>query len=185
VSENQQFLSAIAKTVFHLNGQLLGLGEGFARPVGLTAAWWLVLGAVFEEPKPVAQVAREIGVTRQSVQRIADVLVDRGLASYQPNPRHRRAKLLGPTQEGIEAVRRISPAHAEFADRLAAELGSDQIRAVVATLSELSVTLDRLARGSDADIDWVVSDRDPEHARRDAPDPQPGGTILSDPFGSG
>lgn len=185
MSESQEILSAIAKTVFRLNGQLLGLGEVFARPVGLTAAWWLVLGAVFDEPKPVAQVAREIGVTRQSVQRIADVLVDRGLARYQPNPAHRRAKLLGPTQEGIQAVRRISPAHADFADRLAAHLGSDQIRAVLATLRELSVTLDQLGAASGADTGRVVSDRDPEHARRDVPDVQQGHTIRSNPFGSG
>lgn len=151
MKENQQLLSALAKTVFHLNGQLLGLGEGFARPVGLTAAWWLVLGAVFDEPKPVAQIAREIGVTRQSVQRIADVLVDRGLARYKPNPTHRRAKLLGPTLEGIEAVHRISPAHAEFADRLAAEVGSDQLKTVIEELQALSATLGEPALSSGDD----------------------------------
>lgn len=147
MKKNQELLSALAKTVFYLNGQLLGLGEGFARPVGLTAARWLVLGAVFAEPKPVAQIAREIGVTRQSVQRIADVLVHSGLAQYQPNPAHRRAKLLRPTEEGLEAVHRVSPAHAAFADRLAEELGSDEMRTAVEGLRGLSATLDQLTRG--------------------------------------
>ena len=93
----QELLSGLALTAFRLNGQFLGVAEQLARPVGLTAAWWQVLGAVLREPLPVAEIARVMGVTRQSVQRIAALLVDRGLAEYLPNPAHRRAKLLRPT----------------------------------------------------------------------------------------
>ena len=78
--------SALPKTAFRLNGQFLAIGEELARPAGLTAAWWLVLSTVLDRPLTVAEVAREIGVTRQSVQRIADVIVDRGLAGYRPIP---------------------------------------------------------------------------------------------------
>ncbi len=41
-----------------------------------------------------------MGLTRQSVQRIADLLVERGLAAYADNPAHRRAKLVTPTSAG-------------------------------------------------------------------------------------
>jgi len=140
----QKQLSALAKTVFHLNGQFLAIGEDLARPAGLTAALWQVLGAVLGSPRSVADVAREIGVTRQSVQRIADVLVDRQLADYRPNPAHRRAKLLTPTTKGREAVRRIGPAHAAFAARLAEASGRETLEEAVKHLEQLSVTLDEL-----------------------------------------
>jgi DNA-binding MarR family transcriptional regulator len=68
-----------------------------------------VLGAVLGEPLPVAGIAREMGLTRQSVQRVADILVERGLAEYRENPAHRRAKLLVPTDEGRAALSRIGP----------------------------------------------------------------------------
>ncbi|CAM5668213.1 winged helix-turn-helix transcriptional regulator [Streptomyces californicus] len=45
-----------------------------------------------------------MGITRQSVQRIADLLVERGLAEYTENPAHRRAKLLQVTDAGRRAV---------------------------------------------------------------------------------
>ena len=37
------------------------------------------------------EIGRQMGVSRQGVQRVADLLVERGLAEYQPNPAHRRA----------------------------------------------------------------------------------------------
>ncbi len=42
----QDLLSAASITTFKLNGQFLALAEELARPAGLTAAWWQVLGAV-------------------------------------------------------------------------------------------------------------------------------------------
>lgn len=139
-------LSRTALAVFRLNGQLLSVAEGLARPSGLTAAWWQVLGAVLPEPLPVAGIARAMGITRQSVQRIADLLVDRELAQYRPNPAHRRAKLLAPTAAGRAAVARIAPGHAEFAARLSERLGGpDDFRQVMAALEGLSSALDALA----------------------------------------
>ena len=96
----QDLLSAASITTFKLNGQFLVLAEELARPAGLTAAWWQVLGAVLGEPLPVAGIAREMGVARQSVQRVADILVERGLAEYRDNPAHRRARTARPYQRG-------------------------------------------------------------------------------------
>ncbi|MEU3843199.1 MarR family transcriptional regulator [Streptomyces sp. NPDC028635] len=140
----QDLLSRSALGVFRLNGQFLAVAEEMARPAGLTAAWWQVLGAVLPEPLPVAGIARAMGITRQSVQRIADLLVERGLAEYLPNPAHRRAKLLAPTEEGREAVARIGPRHAAFADRLADAFGEAELASAVALLERLSVVLDEL-----------------------------------------
>jgi DNA-binding MarR family transcriptional regulator len=145
MTREQELLSALAKLAFRLNGQFLAIGEELARPAGLTAAWWLVLSTVLETPLTVAEVAREIGVTRQSVQRIADVLVERGLAAYRPNPAHRRAKLLSPTADGRSAIHRVGPAHASFADRLADAVGIERLERALATAKRLSDTLAELA----------------------------------------
>ncbi|MFF7488719.1 MarR family winged helix-turn-helix transcriptional regulator [Streptomyces luteogriseus] len=142
--ERQDLLSGSALGVFRLNGQFLAVAEELARPAGLTAAWWQVLGAVLREPLPVSGIARAMGITRQSVQRIADLLVERGLAQYRPNPAHRRAKLLAPTDEGRAAITRIDPGHAAFADRLAEAFGEAELAEAVRTLERLSKVLDQV-----------------------------------------
>lgn len=143
----QELMSALAKTTFRLHGQLVAIGEGLARPSGMTGASWQVLAAVLRTPLPVADVAREIGVTRQSVQRIADLLVGGGLADYQRNPRHRRAKLLTTTPAGRDAIRRIAPGHAAFAERLAGELGVATMEDTLAAVRRLSEVLETLKEG--------------------------------------
>jgi len=93
------------------------------------------------------------------VQRIADLLVDRGLAEYLPNPAHRTAKLLGPTTTGRDAVRRINPAHAAFAKRLASHLGHDEFEAICAGLATLSAALEALDSGDAGDVVDAGSER--------------------------
>ena len=147
----QELLSGSALVSFRLNGQFLVVAEELARPVGLTAAWWQVLGAVLREPLSVAGIGREMGVSRQSVQRIADLLARRGLVEYRDNPSHRRAKLVAATDEGIEAVRAIDPAHAAFAGKLSEELGRDELEEVLAGMEKLSAALERLAEPAEGD----------------------------------
>ncbi|AZQ36383.1 MarR family transcriptional regulator [Streptomyces cyaneochromogenes] len=142
--ERQDLLSRSALGVFRLNGQFLAVAEELARPAGLTAAWWQVLGAVLGEPLPVSGIARAMGITRQSVQRIADLLVAKGLAEYRPNPAHRRAKLLAPTEEGRAAVSRIDPGHTVVADKLAEAFGEAELADAVRVLERLSKVLDDL-----------------------------------------
>lgn len=144
---DQDLLSGVALTTFRLNGQFLALAETLARPVGLTAAWWQVLGAVLREPLPVAAIAREMGITRQSVQRIADLLVERGMAEYRPNPAHRRAKLVAPTQTGLDAVTALAPTHAAAAARLTEAMGRDELDAALDAMRRLTTALDSIAEG--------------------------------------
>ncbi|WP_067470308.1 MarR family winged helix-turn-helix transcriptional regulator [Nocardia amamiensis] len=149
MTDEQELFATAAITSFRLNGQFLAVAEELARPAGLTAAWWQVLGAVQRTPLPVAGIAREMGITRQSVQRIADLLVDRGLAEYRPNPAHRRAKLVAVTDAGLAAVRRINPQHAVMSKRLAAELGPEQLALTAEVLTKLSVAMDAITGRDD------------------------------------
>lgn len=145
MSDPQAILSDLALTTFRLNGQVLALAEDLARPVGLTAARWQVLGAVLARPLSVSHIAREMGMTRQSVQRIADILVEAELAEYRVNPSHRRAKLVAPTDDGLAAVHRINPAHARAAAAFVATLGPDRAAEAVHALHDASAALKQLS----------------------------------------
>lgn len=134
-------LTDLVLRTFALNGRFLEVAEGLARPVGLTAAWWQVLGATLSRPLPVAGIAREMGLARQSVQRIADLLVAQGLAEYQPNPAHRRAKLVAPTAAGRKAIAALADAQHEWADRIASTVDIAALRTTVETMERLTAAL--------------------------------------------
>ena len=87
-------LSWLVVQVMQLNGLLIAAGDALAAPAGQTSSRWQVLAAVEGAPLSVAQIARAMNLTRQSVQRVADLLVDDALCAYEDNPAHARAKLL-------------------------------------------------------------------------------------------
>jgi DNA-binding MarR family transcriptional regulator len=132
-------LTDLVLPVFELNGEFLAAAETMTRPVGLTPAWWQVLGATLDEALPVAEIARRVGLglARQSVQRVADLLVERGWAVYSDNPAHRRAKLLEPTPGGRRALRRLTAAQHEWADSVAQAVGEDELRRTLSTIRKV------------------------------------------------
>lgn len=123
--------------VFHLNGLFLDAAEGMARPAGLTAARWQVLGAVLREPRTVPGIARVMGLTRQSVQRLADALVEDGMAEYAPNPAHRRSRLVRPTAAGWEAIEKIRPLQYAWTHRATEGMDAAEILAAVETMDRV------------------------------------------------
>src|SRR5919106_6139545 len=127
-----------------LLGQVIGLtrrfttaGEALAKPVGQTLARWLVLETIQDNPATVAQIDRTLHLARQGVQRLADLLVRDGLAAYQDNPAHRRAKLLRITPAGRTTLRTIQAAQVAWADALGAKIGEAELR-------QASLLLDRV-----------------------------------------
>lgn len=133
--------SELALEVFRLNRLLLDAGDALAEPAGLTSARWQVLGVVEHGPSPVVNVARLMGLTRQNVQRIADELAVAGLVTYQPNPHHRRAKLLVLTPQGRDALDVVQERHAVWANRLAAQPALEHVEALLAHLRALRTCL--------------------------------------------
>jgi DNA-binding MarR family transcriptional regulator len=89
-------------TTFRANGLLLSAGDVLAGDEGLTSARWQVLGAVAlaERPLTVPQIARRMGLTRQSVHATVKRLVDDGLVELAPNTDHRRSQLVQLTERG-------------------------------------------------------------------------------------
>jgi DNA-binding MarR family transcriptional regulator len=98
---------------------------------------WRVLAAIDEAPLSVAQIARAWWLTRQSVQRVADVLVEDGLATYEDNPNHRRAKLVRITPRGLSALREIRLRQRAWAESLGEEIGERELRETNETLARV------------------------------------------------
>ena len=128
-------LSELVVHVFRLNGLLISIGDSLAQPAGQTSARWRVLATVEDGPSTIAQIARDWDLARQSVQRVADVLVDERYCLYEENPGHRRAQLLRITPLGRRALRTIQAAQRAWADALGAEIGEADLRKANAVLA--------------------------------------------------
>ena len=120
--------SEFALAVIRLHGHLTAAGDALARPAGQSSARWQVLAGAESGRHSVADVARLLGLARQSVQRVADLLESDGLISYADNPRHRRARLLVLTVAGRSVLASIQVAQADWANTFGAELGVRRLR---------------------------------------------------------
>ncbi|CAA9413315.1 MAG: Transcriptional regulator, MarR family [uncultured Rubrobacteraceae bacterium] len=129
--------------VFRLNGRLIDAGDGIAAPVGQTSARWQVLGVVSGGPASVAQVARAMGLARQSVQRTADLLAADGLVRYADNPHHRRAKLVMMTPKGQQTLDYIGRRQVRWANRIGGGHDLEQLRTAAAVLRQLRESLEQ------------------------------------------
>lgn len=134
-------LSWLVVQVMQLNGLLTAAGDALAAPAGQTSARWQVLAAVEDAPLSVAQIARAMNLTRQSVQRVADLLVEDGLAAYEDNPAHARAKLLRLTPKGGKALQTIQAGQKVWANALAVQMDEAQLRTASAVLAQLQQAL--------------------------------------------
>ncbi|KAB1654529.1 MarR family transcriptional regulator [Pseudoclavibacter chungangensis] len=147
-------LTALVLPAFELGGEFLAAAERITAGHELTPALWQVLGAVLDEPLPVAEIARRVGLglARQSVQRSANLLVERGWARWSDNPRHRRAKLLAPTDAGLAALHDFRARQHTWADAVGAEVGLDDLRELDRLLRLVAAASRRVRGEDDADV---------------------------------
>ncbi len=129
---------------FRLNGQLLAAGDALVSDVGLTSARWQVLGAIALSPAPlsVAHVARNMGLTRQAVQRLANEMERGGFVRYQSNPHHQRSRLVFLTPRGRAAYDAAMERQRPWARGLADGLTAKQIETATAVLRAIRSRLD-------------------------------------------
>jgi DNA-binding MarR family transcriptional regulator len=126
-------------TMFRANNLTVGWGDRLVAPLGLTSARWQVLGAIVaaERPQPVAWLARDLGASRQNIQRIVNDLAKEGMIAFAANPHHRRAQLVVLTERGKQtfdaAIRLYNPRVNEISDGLSI----DDVQIAYRVMSEL------------------------------------------------
>jgi DNA-binding MarR family transcriptional regulator len=129
----EAFTQLVLET-FRFNGRLLAAGDRLTKELGLTSALWQVLGAINETPLPVVQIARNMGLTRQSVRRTANVLKDKGFVEFQENPNHQRAKLVVLSKKGRNVLDQVTKLQIDWANSVSKGLGDNKLKTVIQTM---------------------------------------------------
>ncbi len=112
-----------------------------ARACGQSRAAWQVLEAAQGGGESVAQLARKLGQSRQGVQRVADGLVDKALATYESNPNHRRSPLLRLNERGRSVVRTLQREAASRAPDVEQDLEPEDLETALYVLRALREAL--------------------------------------------
>ncbi len=114
-----------------------------------------VLGALgyAQSPLPVAHIARNMGLTRQSVQRVTDLLVERGFVRLEPNPHHLRAKLVVLTTAGRAALKQAETAVLSLDEYILRRVGAQRLAAAMDVLRDLNSALDEALQTNGDDLD--------------------------------
>ncbi|WP_212611448.1 MarR family winged helix-turn-helix transcriptional regulator [Sphingomonas gellani] len=129
--------------IFRANGALLAAGDRLVGELDLTSARWQLLGGISEQDGPltVSQLARNMGVTRQAVQRIANELEKDGVVGFSANPHHRRAQLIELTERGRDLFARAMDIQRPWAEALGRAVSSTQCAAAREALDTLLAAL--------------------------------------------
>lgn len=136
-----QVLTSLVVPVIQLKAHFSRAGEAIARTGRQTLARWLVMETVASASRTVPQIARALGLSRQSVQRLADLLARDGLAEYEENPEHQRSKLLRLTPRGQRALAKIQEAQRAWANRVAERIGEQDLRHAATVVDRLTQAL--------------------------------------------
>jgi DNA-binding MarR family transcriptional regulator len=133
----------IIAEIYQLAGELRRNAELIARNLGQTQARWQVLSAASEDPKTVPQIARRLGLARQNIQRVADDLVEDGLASFGANPDHKVSPYLLLTKRGHDVIANLQRNVRIYCRELAGVLTTADLIKVRRGLRKICEALDR------------------------------------------
>ncbi len=98
-------LHALFVEVFGLHNALSHVMDHVHSLSDLTAAQHHILSIIHDHaPVTVPDIAFRLHTSRQHVQQVCNTLQDKGLVTFEANPRHKRSKLVAMTPAGREAL---------------------------------------------------------------------------------
>lgn len=126
--------------VFKLSGSLVIEGDRITSDYGLTSARWKILGAIARSDTPVTvpQIARSMGQTRQSVQRLVEAMHTDGLLDLLNNPNHKRAKLVALSSDGKEVYLALERDQIPWANSNALSFYKRDLETTLSTLKKMT-----------------------------------------------
>jgi DNA-binding MarR family transcriptional regulator len=139
-TEADRFALLVAD-VYEAAGVLRRLGERTAATEGQTQARWQVLSVISEGDWTVPMAAERLGTSRQAVQRIANELVDEGLAAFDHNPGHRRSPFLHLTTDGRITLERISDRARKRHEAVVDDLEGIDVASIRTAMQRLAATV--------------------------------------------
>jgi DNA-binding MarR family transcriptional regulator len=140
-------------SIFRANGLLLATGDMLSAEHGLTAARWQVLGAIAlaERPLTVPQIARRVGLTRQTVHTTVSRLVGDELVELRQNAEHRRSQLVELTAHGRETYAAVDRKQRTWVNELSAGLSLHDLATAEEVVQALCFRLQRAMEEGDND----------------------------------
>jgi len=127
------------------NFALTSARDHLADEIGITGARWQLLIAVVkaQHPETVSNFSRILGLSRQSIQRLADELEASGLIQYVENPHHKRAPIVALTEEGRKAYLKMKKKHGPWINNLAELHSLKDISSTIAVIRSLKESLEQ------------------------------------------
>jgi DNA-binding MarR family transcriptional regulator len=138
--------------LFRTYSRLNSAGDDIARGFGLSAARWRVLGSACESPKTVSAIARERGLTRQSVQQIVNSLLEERLAKLIENKDHKSAKLVAPTPVGKRAILDLNRQATGWMNGIADAVSAKDLETATRVLERLRIQIDTIMPDRTLDV---------------------------------
>lgn len=138
----------ILTELWRLRALMVESAEDFTAPVGLTSASWQILGAIEQNPATVAHVARQLGLTRQTVQETADRMGRDGLVTFLENPDHKRSRLMTPTDRARKALDYLRPRQLQFANLMGAPHTLEQLHTTLTVLHQSRTAIEANRKGA-------------------------------------
>lgn len=140
-------------TLFQLHGRVLGAADVMSGGFGLTGARWQVMKVAARQSLTVSQIARRLGLKRQSVQRTVNQLAGQGLVEMHPNADHLRAGLVVLSDEGREVLAALEARQQAWLGRCLRGLTRAELDRLAQSLGDLA------ARVEDATARECATDR--------------------------
>lgn len=142
--KKNQVFTEIVLEIFKLGGLLVQEGDRMGSAYGISSARWKVLGALSlaGQAQTASQIAQNMGLTRQAVQRLVDVMHADGLLVFYDNPQHKRAKLIALSATGQAAYTQLASVQAAWASQCTSDLQETELATTLAVLHKLSQILD-------------------------------------------
>jgi DNA-binding MarR family transcriptional regulator len=131
--------------VLRLHGRLIAAGDGLMEDLGLTSARWQVLGtlAANRSRLTVSDLARILGQSRQSIQRLVNEMGRDGIVESLPNPDHKRSVFVVPTAEGRRLHALVEDRRIPWTEAIASGLEGFDTAEAARALSALRRLLER------------------------------------------
>jgi len=141
-------LVLLIDAVARLNGRLRGVFAAVSEGTGLNHMTHTVLAAVVEPRRPptVPQIGRSLGHPRQVIQRAANVLADAGLIAPAPNPEHKRANVLVPTDAGRRLQAQCNRKATAISEQLLLSIDPTRVREATALLHAIRLEIESVKK---------------------------------------
>ena len=124
--------------IFRVYGAVVAAGDIIAKPFGLSSARWQIMGAVEATGGgTVSALARQVGIARQSIQRIVTEMAGEGYFDLVDNPADRRARIVVMTEKGWRAYDAVTATWKASAVRMDKSFGPDMLAGLTEQLIEL------------------------------------------------